>query len=804
MASTSSEAPRSSPRETPTINNSAETKSNFSIPSYLVANFKAKFCVSKPKPVDNSHHNAASSSATAKRNDHHGEEDLLPSSDMIGNDLLLVDPASSRATTKPNDHHHQGEDVPPSSELMIPNDLLLVDSALKNYTDHMNVQINLARDKFKELQQNSRSSERDFEELRKAIAKLKLQIPTQVNILSTTSKDDHHGGAALSPSSKLMQNDLLLVDSAFAETKECMDRMSEKINQAHEKFKELQILPSSPEREFDVTHKKKKREFDELRKAIKKLKVQIPSHMKIRSVDYSNRHRWPNINEADDGMTRFFYKESQVAYTSDFDGLKMAFYDLPWILRRFLLCFLKFPPAATIKRTTMIYLWMTSFRYVEDTNEDEWNKIFDELVEKGFIQPIYKNCSLVPDSCRMSLSLRSAFALRNEFTSNNDLDLDPRLAWNLHWGPYCCINVGEAIINWVPEILKNEGYIGSLYLGRWQSSTTHHIELANAKILDGLKNLNTLKFLSLQGISMITALPTFILDLNDLTILDLRACHNLEAIPDNIGLLKSLTHLDMSECYFIEHMPESLAQLSNLEVLKGFLIGDFNKNKQSCTLSDLSRLPKLRKLNIYISVKDFHRLWDFDDLKNFKVLQKLTISWGGCSLQGESRKRSQGKASMAQLSQSPLTLPPKLQKLDLQCFPSEGLIDWLRPARIKGLKKLYIRGGQLYDLGQSRKHQGEHWNVEILRLKYMSELGIDWNELRILFPKLIYLHQVECPKLTNFPCDKSGVWMDKNATYIQEQLEKYSRTQGIGSSSMVESGPTLEEDDCNICPVDEK
>ncbi|KAI8562256.1 hypothetical protein RHMOL_Rhmol03G0020800 [Rhododendron molle] len=666
----------------------------------------------------------------------------------------------------------------------------------------------MARDKFKELQQNSRSSERDFEELRKAIAKLKLQIPTQMNILSTTSKDHHHGGAALSPSSKLMHNDLLLVDSAFAETKAYMDRMSEKINQAHEKFKDLQILRSGPEREFGVTHKKKKKEFDELRKAIKKLKVQIPSHVKIGSAD-SNRHRnrWPNINEAEDGMTEFFfYKEPRVAYTSDFDDLLMAFYDLPWRLRRFLLCFLKFPPAATIKRTTMIYLWMTSFRYVGDTNEDEGNKIFGELVERGFIQPIYQNCSLVPDSCRMSLSVRSALygkALRNEFTSNNNLDLDPRLAWNLHWGPYCCINVGGAIINWVPEIRKDEGYIGSLYLGRWQSSTTHHIELADAKILHGLKNLNSLKFLSLQGISMITALPTSILDLNDLTILDLRACHNLEAIPDNIGLLKSLTHLDMSECYFIEHMPESLAQLSNLEVLKGFLIGDFNKNKQSCTLSDLSRLSKLRKLNIYISVKDFRRLWDFDDLKNFEVLQKLTISWGGCSLHGESRRQSQGKASMAQLSQSPLTLPPKLQKLDLQCFPSEGLIDWLRPAGIKGLKKLCIRGGQLYNLGQSRKHQGEHWNVEILRLKYLSELEIDWSELRILFPKLIYLHQVECPMLTNFPCDESGVWMDKNAIYIQEQLQKYSRTSDIGSSSMVESGPIFDQDDCNICSIDE-
>ncbi|XP_058205105.1 uncharacterized protein LOC131319025 [Rhododendron vialii] len=765
MASTSSEAPPSSPPETPTINNSTKTKSIFSIRSYFVANLKAKFCVSKLKPVDNSHHNAAaSSSATTKPNDHHNAA------------------ASSSATTKPNDH--QGEDLAPSSELAIPNDLLLVDSALKNYTDHMTDQINLARDKFKELQQNSRSSERDFEELRKAIVKLKLQIPTQVNILSTTSKDDHHGGAALSPSSKLMHNDLLLVDSAFAETKEYMDHMSEKINQAHEKFKELQMLPSSPEREFDVTQKKKKREFDELRKAIKKLKVQIPSHVKFGSAD-SNRHRnrWPNINEAEDGMTHFFYKEPWVPFTSGYhiQRLLEAFHDLSDPLRWCLLCFFRFPPEATIKRTTMIYLWIgqgfTSW-HLPRIEEDEGIRIFDELIEKGFIEPVYQNCSLVPDSCRMSLSVRSSLhnaAEGSGFTSNDTLDLDFGFVCcnPCDYGKSCLINVGEAIINCGPEIFENMKFIRSLYLGRWQNSAMHHIELANPKILHGVKNLFLLEFLSLRGISMITELPTAILELKLLKILDLRACHNLEVIPDNISLLKRLTHLDMSECYFLEHMPKSLALLSRLEVLKGFLIGDFNNNKQSCTLHDLSRLRELRKLNIYVRVKDFHRLWDFDDLKKFQGLQKLTISWGGCSLQGESSRQIQEEASMELLKQGPLTLPPGLQKLDLQCFPTERLTDWLRPAEIKELNKLYIRGGQLSDLGQSQKHQGEHWKVKILRLKYLSKLAIDWRDLRRSFPELVYLHQVECPKFTNFPCDESGVWMEKNAIYIQEQLQKY-------------------------------
>ncbi|KAI8562249.1 hypothetical protein RHMOL_Rhmol03G0020200 [Rhododendron molle] len=570
---------------------------------------------------------------------------------------------------------------------------------------------------------------------------------------ATTSEDGHHG-EALSLSTKMICNDLLLVDSAFAEASKYMDHVNVKINLAHQKFEELKISGGS------------QRDFDELRKAVAKLKLQIPSHGKIRSADSNpNRNRWPNINEAEDGITHFFYKEPDVEHTGDFDGLILeAFRELSLPLR--------------------IKEWKEELPLEEEVG----NKIIDELIAKGFIEPVYQNCSLAPDSRRMSLSVRSTLyekAEHRRFTSNDTLDLDLGFVCGGQYGHSCLINVGEAITPSGPETFENMNDVQSLCLGRWQSLATHHIELADTKILLGLKKLNRLTFLSLQGISMITELPTFIVELNDLKILDLRACHNLETIPDNVGLLENLTHLDMSECYFLEHMPKSLAQLSNLQVLEGFFIGDFNNNnKQSCTLHNLSRLSKLRKLNIYVSVKDFHRLWDFDDLKNFEGLQKLTISWGGCSLRGESLRfkkilenpslgESRRKliadsqatvaAFFATQAQGPLALPPRLQKLDLQCFPAVSLTTWLRPEEMKGLKKLYIRGGQLCDLGQSGNHQGEHWNVEILRLKYLEELEIDWREQRILFPKLIYLHQVECPKLTNFCCDQRGVWMDDKA-----------------------------------------
>ncbi|KAH7853325.1 hypothetical protein Vadar_001203 [Vaccinium darrowii] len=603
-------------------------------------------------------------------------------------------------------------------------------------------------------------------------------INNSASTSATTDKNDDHA-RALSLSSKMIRNDLLHVDSAFSEAKKYMDHMNVEINQAHEKFEQLQALGGS------------QRDFDEHRKAVAKLKFQIPSHGKIRSADSNpHRRRWPNINEAVDKMTHFSFREPKPVPTGDYDRLWKAFCHLPEPLRYCLLCFFKFPPEAFVKRTTMIYLWIgqgyTSWHERHRQNyrsweqdqrniglgriswnvrqrkkymrpeEDEGNIIYDELIAKGLIEPIYQSCSLVPDHCRMSLPVRHFSYKLAKFVGLTSNFIHPPNPENA-----CLVNVGEAIIDCWPESFEMIKNTRSLYLGRWQSSATHHIELADAKILHELDKLNSLTFLSLRGISLITELPIVILKCNKLKILDLCACHNLEAIPNDIGLLESLTHLDMSECYFLQQMPKSLAQLSKLEVLKGFFIGDFKNNKQSCTLYDLSRLPRLRKLKIYVSVKDFHRLWDFDDLKNFQRLQNLTTSWGGCSLHGESRRQSQEEARMELLKRCPMTLPLTLQKLDLQCFPIQGLTDWLRPAEIKGLKKLYIRGGNLCDVGKSQIHQGEHWDVEILHLKYLSELKIDWSELKILFPKLIYLHQEECPKFTNFPCDDKGVWMKK-------------------------------------------
>ncbi|KAM7505518.1 hypothetical protein LguiB_004422 [Lonicera macranthoides] len=104
-------------------------------------------------------------------------------------------------------------------------------------------------------------------------------------------------------------------------------------------------------------------------------------------------------------------------------------------------------------------------------------------------------------------------------------------------------------------------------------------------------------------------------------------------------------------------------------------------------------------------------------------------------------------------------LPRKLVKLDLQCFSGKLAPKWLKPGDLESLKKLYIRGGELHFL--RRWQPEETWNVETLRLKYLSDFEMGWIELLSLFPKLIYLEKVKCPKLTLFPCDAFGVWINK-------------------------------------------
>ncbi|KAI8001822.1 Disease resistance RPP13-like protein 4 [Camellia lanceoleosa] len=448
------------------------------------------------------------------------------------------------------------------------------------------------------------------------------------------------------------------------------------------------------------------------------------------------------------------------------------------------------------------------------TPEQFANEFFKKLIEKGFIQPVYKKRSVGVDICKMHPFVRSMVVKLAKKAKFFNFDDEGNATENYSGSLRACLkgkglknfeeldklhtlfNVNEAILDFKPEWFSKMKNLNVLYLGRWQTSPTHHIEvedtaalkIKNANVLDGLEDIRHLRFLSLQGISRVTELPESISKLSNLMILDIRACHNLEIIPNGMGLLKNLTHLDMSECYLLDQMPKGLSLLSKLQVLSGFVVGD-SESKNSCTIKDLRKLPELRKLSIHTGVDAFPLDSDLRALNQFKKLTKLTIAWGRGSVEAkkdDSRKNDIG-ASEQEIAatkkpglQKALTrlptskfaevsnpeLPSQLIKLDLQSFPRMVTPPWLRAFTLKNLKKLYIRGGKFSDLGQFKELEDEElekdkWKVEELRLKYLTDLEMNWRELQELFPDLTYLEKVNCPKLTFFPCDESGVWMNK-------------------------------------------
>jgi hypothetical protein len=81
--------------------------------------------------------------------------------------------------------------------------------------------------------------------------------------------------------------------------------------------------------------------------------------------------------------------------------------------------------------------------------------------------------------------------------------------------------------------------------------------------------------------------------------------------------------------------------------------------------------------------------------------------------------------------------------------------SWLLPEKLPNIEKLYIREGNLQNL--SPDQENDKWKVNILRLKFLSNLKMDWKKLLSSFPHLIYLEKYKCPKLTFFPYNENGI-----------------------------------------------
>uniref|UniRef100_A0A5B7BQF2 Putative disease resistance RPP13-like protein 4 isoform X5 n=1 Tax=Davidia involucrata TaxID=16924 RepID=A0A5B7BQF2_DAVIN len=486
-----------------------------------------------------------------------------------------------------------------------------------------------------------------------------------------------------------------------------------------------------------------------------------------------------------------FSVEANILVSPAMANLQLSYDVLDIKLKLCLLCFSVFPEKAVIKKRPLIYWWIAEGlvnRSKEKTAQEVGEGIFKELIEKGLIVPYYKNkkspivdfCTMHPWIRRMLISVaagaeffdfndkgeivdvysksrRACLVSGNQgFSDNNNNNNNNNNTSSKEDELVTMFNVNAQYLSFKAELFLKLKKLVILQLGRWQNSARHHIEVENEEFLKDLWAQKHLKYLSLQGISRITALPSSIAQCINLEILDLRACHNLERLPSDISSLRKLTHLDVSECYLLESMPKGLEKLSSLQVLKGFVIGHSRKNP--CKLGDLVQLKKLRKLSIHIGSEAVIEKEELNKVKEISSLRVLTISWGGVALASKSGVQSSSNVGAkltrtATLTVKSFSFPPQLEKLDLRCIPRSP--EWLRPSGLQRLKRLYIRGGELDSLVSE---EDEKWNVEILRLKYLKNLKIEVLRLKEDFPYLTYFEKVRCHQIAESKYENDVEW----------------------------------------------
>ncbi|XP_078174192.1 disease resistance RPP13-like protein 4 isoform X2 [Carex rostrata] len=435
-----------------------------------------------------------------------------------------------------------------------------------------------------------------------------------------------------------------------------------------------------------------------------------------------------------------------------------------------------FPENTELKKRLVIYWWIALglLPFKGDTRRtiEQGEFFFSYLVDKDVLTTVnVREHNQVTDSCIISPTIHKQLIFACEGDGRIISEQDG--TWHLYkdniFHMDVLLNLSQRYLNYKDINGTNKKYdlnLKVIQLGSWRYTETEihnvvgktgseetkskdHIEIDDTQFLKELPEKVT--YLSLRGISGIEELPESIRKLENLKILDLRACHNLEKLPQKSRstfkqkLIRSALHqeswfknmvvLDTSECYLLDHMPKWICELSNLEVLKGFVVGNVGNKNQSCQLSDLSKLKNLWKLSIRILI-EHSGTEDFSGLKPLNNILVLTIIWGG------NKDNNKGTVTYS--------LPKYLEKLDIRCYPKTEASELLNPAELKNLKRLYIRGGKLTKIRNDAR-----WEVEILRLKFLKNLKTNWVELRRSFGNLKYVEYVECPELENFPEGRS-------------------------------------------------
>ncbi|KAK7305088.1 hypothetical protein VNO77_42988 [Canavalia gladiata] len=441
----------------------------------------------------------------------------------------------------------------------------------------------------------------------------------------------------------------------------------------------------------------------------------------------------------------------------DLESFKVCYDTLDPLPKRCLVSLLVFPENVVVKKMHVIYWWI-GVGLLENTKrleevEKQGEDIFNDLQIRKLIVP--HGNDICPNVNKFKINhwfgrellkydhvygIYSQIRASSQYEDvNHDcLALDQRQVKlsddvgfkSKHWK--AVFNIGASYLNFEPQWMAKMKNLEMLHLGRWQDSTSHHIEVESEEFLNELRNQKYLKFLSLRGVSRLSKLPPSIFQLESLENLDLKACHNLETIPNGIVSLKNLRYLNVSQCYLLDSFPKGIEKLTKLKVLKGFLIG----SSIPSAISDLAQLKQLERLSICIGTGAM--IYE-NKVESFRMLSKLKclkISWG---------------ASSTRYNDILMMLPSSLEKLHLEGCPGEQIPNLLQfgsdsseesiqsiPRHIREfstLRMLYITGGKLKTLNNI-KHMGCRLSLEILCVRYLKHLQLDLPNFLKFFPRL--------------------------------------------------------------------
>ncbi|CAA3018175.1 disease resistance RPP13 4 [Olea europaea subsp. europaea] len=400
----------------------------------------------------------------------------------------------------------------------------------------------------------------------------------------------------------------------------------------------------------------------------------------------------------------------------DYDGL-------PENKKNYLLTLAVFPENAVMKKRILIHWWIGEGFVTKSSDmsaEEVGEKIFDELIDKGWIQPRRKT-KKSPNiyGCTMSAGIRRMLISNAQISKFFNLDSKDdvqsgRLILDKGWSSYIdkhpqrifltIFNLNEKYLSPKEDLFSKNKNLKVLLLGRWRISPRYNIEVENCKFLDRLKIQKQLTYLSLRGISLITTLPDSMGECVNLEILDLKACHNLERLFDMTNLTK-LTHINVSEYYCLPDTKEIFRYRSHysFHVLKGINGGD-----------GLRVLPLLL-------------IWPILPADRLRV---ITLTW-----RHDSSVELFGKGDFPAL--------PFLEKMQQSRYPLPDLPSFTFPHCSPNLKKLYIKGGFIENLSPMDPIDCGPWNVEILRLNYLKKFRLDDSyDIKHQFPNLLYLEKL--------------------------------------------------------------